>query len=56
MFDISVDQYIFVGKKTNKSTTRRQIDTALDNLNEKDLIIVDGTVKGIYAANKQTKE
>jgi hypothetical protein len=35
MFDVSVDQYIFPNKKSDKSTLRRQIETLLDNLDDK---------------------
>ena len=56
MFDISVDQYIFPTKTTGKSTTRRQLDTLLDTLNEKELTIVEATVQGLCKAKEQTEE
>ena len=56
MFDISVDQYIFPTKTTGKSTTRRQLDTLLDTLNEKELTLVEATVQGLCKAKEQTEE
>ena len=50
MFHISVDQYIFPEKATDKSTTRRQIDALLDTLSEKELSVVEATVQGLYKA------
>ena len=54
MFDISVDQYIFPDKKTQRSTLRRQVDSLLDNLDDKELSIVEATVKSICKAKEQT--
>lgn len=56
MFDISVDQYIFPDKKTNKSTLHSQIDSLLDNLDDKELSIVEATVKSLCKAKEQTEE
>lgn len=56
MFDISADQYIYPNKNASKSTTHRQIETALDNLSEKELIIIAGTIKGICDAKEQIEE
>lgn len=56
MFDVSVDQYIFPTKKNIKSTLRRQVDTMLDSLTEKELSIVDATIKGLYNTKSQTED
>lgn len=56
MFDISVDQYIFPEKATDKSITRRQLDAMLNNLSEKELSIVKATVQGLCKAKEQTEE
>ena len=40
MFDISVDQYIFSDKQTEKTTLRRQIDSILDTFGDKELTIM----------------
>ena len=50
MFDISVDQYIFPDKKSDKCTLRRQIDTLLDTLDNKELSVVEATIKGLCNA------
>lgn len=56
MFDVSVDQYIFPDKKSDKSTLRRQIDTLLDTLDDKELSIIEATIKGLCKAKEQTEE
>lgn len=56
MFDILVDQYIFPDKKTNKSTLRRQVDSLLDTLDDKELSVIEGTAKGLCKAKEQTEE
>lgn len=56
MFDISVDQYIFPQKATEKNTARRQLDALLNNLDEKELSIVKSTVDGLCKAKEQTEE
>lgn len=52
MFDISVDQYIFPDKKSDKSTLRRQIDTLLDTLDNKELSVGEATIKGLCNAKE----
>jgi len=55
MFGISVDQYIFPDKPIKQSTRRRQLNSILDSLDEKDLIILEATAKGI-TQTKTAKE
>ena len=52
MFDISIDEYIFKSKSTTKSSIRRQVDTSLDDLADKELIVIEGTAKGLYQARE----
>lgn len=52
MFDISVDQYIFSDKQTEKTTLRRQIDSILDTFGDKELTIIEGTDKAICKAKE----
>lgn len=47
MFNISVDEYIFPNKEVNKSSARRRLDAQLDNLDDKELSIVEATVNGL---------
>jgi len=56
IFDISVDQYIFPDKKTNKSTRRRQIDSLLDALDDRELSVVEATANSLCKAKEQTEE
>jgi len=49
LLDISVDQFFFPNTTTSKTTSsRRQLETMLDSMDEKDLIIMTGTAKAIH--------
>lgn len=52
MFDISVDQYIFADARAEKTTLRRQIDSILDTLTDKELSIIEGTARAICKAKE----
>ena len=56
MFNISVDPYIFPDKTSNKSTLRRQVDMLLDKLDDRELSVIEATIKGLYKAKEQTEE
>lgn len=52
MFDISVDQYIFSKRRAEKTTLRRQVDSILDTLSDRELIIIEETAKAICKARE----
>lgn len=52
MFNISVDEYIFPNKEVNKSSARRRLDAQHDNLDDKELSIVEATVNGLCKAKE----
>ena len=52
MFDVSVDEYIFPNKEVKKSSVRRRLDAQLDNLDDKELSIVEATVNGLCKAKE----
>lgn len=52
MFNVSLDRHIFKDRDTSKSSIRRRVDTLLDGLDDKDLIIIEATAKGIYKAKE----
>ena len=56
MFDASLDRHIFKDRDTVKSSMRRRVDTLLDGLTDKDLVIVEAVVKGIHKAKEQPEE
>ena len=56
MFYISIDQYFYPNVEPLKNTQRRQIDGLLDNLTEKELIIVESTIAGILKAREKENE
>ncbi len=56
MFNISVDSYIFPDKTSNKSTLRRQVDMLLDKLDDRELSVIEATIKGLYKAKEHTEE
>jgi len=47
LFDLSVDQFFYPNVQPAKSTKRKQLDSVLDDLNDKDLIIVSAVLGGI---------
>ena len=53
MFDVSLDEHIFKDKRPARSSIRRRVDTSLDGLEDKDLIIIEAVVKGIQRAKEQ---
>lgn len=55
LFNISVDQFFFPDTGAEKSTRRRQLEKTLDELNEKDLIIIEATAKGISKTKEAEK-
>lgn len=52
MFDVSVDEYIFPNKEVKKSSVRRRIDAQLDNLDDKELSVIEATVNGLCKAKE----
>ena len=52
MFDVSVDEYIHTGKKAEKCSVRRRVDTMLDRLDDKELSVVEATVNGLCKAKE----
>ena len=56
MFDVSLDRHIFKDGDNVKSSMRRRMDTLLDGLADKDLIIVEAVIKGIHQANEMPEE
>ncbi|MEQ3257057.1 helix-turn-helix transcriptional regulator [[Clostridium] innocuum] len=55
MFNISVDEYFYPPEKVDKSTARRQIETALDLLSDDELKIIQGTIDGILNSRESKK-
>ena len=52
MFNISADQYLFTEGQAEKTSLRRQMDSILDTFEDKELIIIEGTAKGICRAKE----
>ena len=46
-FHISLDQFLFPEEKTVKSSTRRQVDALLDELDDKELSVIEATVRSL---------
>ncbi|MCG9968368.1 helix-turn-helix transcriptional regulator [Pelotomaculum terephthalicicum JT] len=55
LFNISVDQFFFPDTGAEKSTRRRQLEKQLDELDDKDLIIIEATAKGIIKTKEAEK-
>ena len=56
MFDVSLDRHIFKDGDNVKSSIRRRVDTLLDGLVDKDLVIVEAVIKGIHQAKEVPEE
>jgi Predicted transcriptional regulators len=54
-FNLSIDEYLLPNINLSKSTLRRQLDSILNSLDEKDLLIVSGTLHGICKAKEAEK-
>ena len=52
MFNISVDEYIFPDNEVKKSSVRRRLDAQLDNLDDKELSVIEATVIGLCKAKE----
>ena len=52
MFDVSVDEYIFPNNEVKKSSVRRRLDAQLDNLDDKELSVIEATVNGLCKAKE----
>ena len=55
LLDISVDQFFFPDKESEKNTQHRQLDALLDVMDNKGLQIVTATAKGIQEADAEEK-
>lgn len=55
-FQISVDQYFYPDNKPEKSSRRMRIESLLDGLDDKELIIMEATARGIKEAKEARKE
>ena len=56
MLDISIDRHIFKDSDTAKSSIRRRVDALLDGLDDKDLVLIEATAKGIHKAKELSEE
>ena len=52
VFQLSVDQYFYPDAEPDKSARRRQLESALDGLNDNDLLIMEATANGITKAKE----
>jgi len=53
LFNLSVDQFFYPDAEPNKSSRRRQLDSMLDGLDDKDLVIVEATTRGITQSKEE---
>ena len=52
IFGVSVDEYIFPDNEVKKSSVRRRLDAQLDNLDDKELSVIEATVIGLCKARE----
>lgn len=55
LLDVSVDQFFFPKKETEKSTQRRQLDSLLDDISDKGLQIITATAREIKEVETEDK-
>ena len=55
ILDVSVDQFFFPNKELEKSTKRRQLESLLDEMNDRDLTIMTATAKGIQEVKSEER-
>lgn len=53
-YDVSVDQFFFPEKSSEKSTQRRQLDILLDNVSDSGLRVLMATAREIIAVEQET--
>mgnify|MGYP003257486256 FL=1 len=53
LLDVSVDQFFFPNKQTDKSSQRRQLDSLLDEMSDTGIRIVTATAKEIAEVEKE---
>ena len=52
LLNISVDEFFLPASDLDKSTRRRQLEKQLDNLSEKDLVIMESVADGIIKSKE----
>lgn len=52
LFHVSLDEFVFPEEKPTKSSARRRIDTMLDGLDDKELSIIEATVRSVCKAKE----
>ena len=55
MFDVSVDEYIFPDNEVKKSSVRRRLDAQLDNLDDKELSVIEKQLLSDYVRQKSQR-
>lgn len=55
LFHISIDQFFFPDSNEVKTTSRRQLDALLDNIDERDLSVVTATAKALQEIKEAGK-
>ena len=53
LLDVSVDQFFFPDKQTDKSSQRRQLDSLIDEMSDTGIRIVTATAKEIAEVEKE---
>ena len=56
LLEVSVDEFFLPASDLVKSTRRRQLEKQLDNLSDKDLIIMESVVDGIIKSKEVEDE
>ena len=52
LLDVSVDQFFFSCNEDGNSNHRKQVDVLLNEMGEKELIVIEATAKGLKTARE----
>lgn len=56
IFLVSLDHYLFDEEPVSKSSVRRQLDSVLDSLGDRDLLIIKATAESLCKAKEITED
>ena len=56
LLNVSVDEFFLPASDLDKSTRRRQLEKQLDNLSDKDLVIMESVANGIIKSKEVAEE
>lgn len=56
LFQLSADEFIFPNVRPAKTSRRMRLDSMLDRLDDDELLVVEGTIKGLLRMKEEHKK